>query len=75
MPETRGGRLAGVRRGSILTVGPRVLSEDGWARVWIDTGSGPGYIRMVPAEQLTLAEVDDGEGPYAFYRLHRPVER
>ena len=65
---------AGFRRRPILTVGPRVLPEDRWVRVWIDTGSGPGSVRKVPTERLTLAEVDDGEGPHAFYRLHHPAE-
>jgi hypothetical protein len=58
----------------ILTVGPRPLPETGHARVWIDTGSGPGYVRDVPVGRLTLADVDDGHGPCGYYLLHRPGE-
>ena len=60
--------------GSILTVGPRDLPTTGMVGVWIDTGAGPGYVRKVPVSQLKLAELDDGEGPAAFYTLHRPDE-
>ncbi|GIF45041.1 hypothetical protein Axi01nite_93520 [Actinoplanes xinjiangensis] len=58
----------------ILTVGPRELPADGWARVWIDTGSGPGFVREVQVDRLALAEIDNGEGPHAYYLLHRPSE-
>ncbi len=58
----------------ILTVGPRTLPDAGTARVWIDTGSGPGYVREVSVTRLTLAEVDDGQGDHAFYLLCRPGE-
>ncbi|GGN65191.1 hypothetical protein GCM10010112_26210 [Actinoplanes lobatus] len=59
--------------GTVLVVGPRVLPADGWADVWIDSGSGHGYVRRVPAEQLSLAPLDDGEGESAIYRLHPAV--
>ncbi|MEU4164851.1 hypothetical protein [Actinoplanes sp. NPDC026670] len=53
----------------ILTVGPRNLPANGLVRVWIDIGSGPGYMREVRCDQLTLADEDDGEGDSAVYRL------
>jgi hypothetical protein len=58
---------------SIPTVGPRHLPADGWARVWIDTGSGPGCEQYVRCDRLTLAEIDDGEGDSAIYDLHLPA--
>ncbi|MBW6433448.1 hypothetical protein KZ829_06790 [Actinoplanes hulinensis] len=54
----------------LLAVGPRILPTDGWAEVWIDSGSGFGYVRRVPTDQLALAPLDDGEGENAIYRLH-----
>jgi hypothetical protein len=59
-------------RKPILTVGPRRLPQDGVARVWIDTGSGPGHVREVPVERLALAESDDGQTDHAIYTL-RPA--
>jgi hypothetical protein len=58
----------------ILTVGPRPLPAVGTAAVWIDTGSGPGYVREVSVSRLALAEVDDGQGDHAVYLLCRPGE-
>jgi hypothetical protein len=58
----------------ILTVGPRELPTEGKVRVWIDIGSGPGYMRDVPVDRLTLAEGDDGQGKSAVYRLHPAAE-
>jgi hypothetical protein len=57
-------------RRAVLTVGPRPLPADGWAKVWIDTGSGPGFVRRVRNDRLTLAETDDGDGQSAIYNLH-----
>jgi hypothetical protein len=57
-------------RRTVLTVGPRQLPADGWARVWIDTGSGPGFVRRVRNDRLTLAKSDDGDGQSAIYNLH-----
>lgn len=57
-------------RRAVLTVGPRRLPTDGWVNVWIDTGSGPGYVRQVCSDRLTLADADDGAGESAIYHLH-----
>ncbi|GIF39413.1 hypothetical protein Axi01nite_37240 [Actinoplanes xinjiangensis] len=54
----------------IMAAGPRALPADGFARVWIDIGSGPGYVREVRCDQLTLAEIDDGRSSGAIYVLH-----
>jgi hypothetical protein len=51
-----------------LAVGPRELDQE-WADVWIDTGTGPGFVTRVPAARLTLASIDDGSGDNAIYRL------
>jgi hypothetical protein len=53
-----------------LVVGPRILPGSGVAQVWVDTGSGPGHVREVPVELLTLAPIDDGQGKDATYVLH-----
>lgn len=53
-----------------LAVGPRALPAAGWVEVWIDTGSGGGYVRRVPVSHLSLAPLDDGQGDDAIYRLH-----
>lgn len=55
---------------SVLTVGPRDLPPGGQVPVWIDTGSGPGFARLVSVNQLTLADIDDGAGDSAIYNLH-----
>lgn len=57
----------------IPVVGPRVLPTDGMAEVWIDGGSGAGYVRRVPAKRLVLDPADDGVGHGATYLLQRPV--
>jgi hypothetical protein len=54
----------------IRTVGPRDLPAKGRVRVWIDIGSGPGYMREVRCDQLTLADGDDGQSDSATYLLH-----
>ncbi|MEU4163439.1 hypothetical protein [Actinoplanes sp. NPDC026670] len=61
-------------RRTVLTVGPRHLPADGWASVWLDTGSGPGYVRRVRSDRLTLADADDGDGDSAIYHLHPASE-
>lgn len=50
-------------------VGPRELPKNGQARVWIDSGSGPGHQISVRPEDLTLSELDDGQGRTAIYNL------
>lgn len=59
----------------ILTVGPRILPGSGVVRVWIDNGSGSGYMREVATSRLSLAATDDGEGSSAVYLLHPPSAR
>jgi hypothetical protein len=61
-------------RKPVLTVGPRQLPEGGVARVWIDTGSGPGHVREVPIERLKLADSDDGQTDHALYLLQPATE-
>ncbi|MEV6306099.1 hypothetical protein AB0M02_42270 [Actinoplanes sp. NPDC051861] len=56
-----------------LVVGPRLLDHE-WAEVWIDTGTGPGFVTRVPADRLKLAAIDDGNGDDAIYRLHLATE-
>jgi hypothetical protein len=51
-----------------LVVGPRELDNE-WVEVWLDTGAGPGFVTRVPANRLTLASIDDGNGEDAIYRL------
>jgi hypothetical protein len=53
-------------------VGPRELNQE-WAEVWIDTGTGPGFVTRVPAAQLTLSSIDNGHGNDAIYEL-RPTD-
>jgi hypothetical protein len=55
---------------SAFVVGPRSLSAAGEVEVWIDSGSGPGFVTPVPVNRLTLAPVDDGQGKDATYVLH-----
>jgi hypothetical protein len=62
------------QRQPILAVGPRWLPDTGVARVWVDTGSGPGHVREVPVERLALADSDDGRTNHAVYTL-QPAER
>ncbi|BEL05605.1 hypothetical protein Q0Z83_037960 [Actinoplanes sichuanensis] len=38
--------------------------------MWLDTGSGPGYVKEVRCDQLSLADIDDGKSSSAFYLLH-----
>ncbi|MEO3776971.1 hypothetical protein ABGB16_08970 [Micromonospora sp. B11E3] len=52
-----------------IVVGPRELPTDGRAWVWIDSGSGPGHKISVRHEDLTLSELDDGQGQAAIYNL------
>ena len=66
--------VAAFASGPARAVGPRPLPDSGTARVWIDTGSGPGYEREVTVDRLTLAPDDDGHGPCGYYILHPPVE-
>ncbi|MBO3736957.1 hypothetical protein [Actinoplanes flavus] len=56
-------------RKSILVTGPRELPPAGPVTVWIDAGSGPGYARQVWASDLTVSELDDGQGTSAVYAL------
>nr|GID41957.1 hypothetical protein Aca09nite_84630 [Actinoplanes campanulatus] len=65
--------MAAVTPGPILAVGPRILPTDGFAEVWIDSGSGYGYVRRVRADRLSLAPLDDGTGEHAFFHL-RPEQ-
>jgi hypothetical protein len=44
------------------------------ARVWVDTGSGPGHVREVSVERLALAASDDGQSDHALYTL-QPAPR
>ncbi|MEV6845030.1 hypothetical protein [Actinoplanes sp. NPDC051411] len=55
---------------AVLVVGPRELPDDGFVRVWIDSGSTAGAEIPVPAANLTLADEDDGRGSAAVYALH-----
>lgn len=53
----------------VLMVGPREPPRQGQVWVWIDSGSGPGHKISVHPGDLTLSELDDGQGRAAIYNL------
>ncbi|GIF04309.1 hypothetical protein Asi03nite_18470 [Actinoplanes siamensis] len=55
--------------GAILAVGPRKLPDHGTVQVWVDSGSGGGHEITVPANHLSVAEMDDGQSETAIYTL------
>jgi hypothetical protein len=55
-PTIEGGEMVG----AILAVGPRTLPDAGLVQVWVDAGSGSGHEILVSADDLALAEMDDG---------------
>lgn len=61
--------MAEFRAAEVKVVGPRELPSNGRVRVWMDSGSGPGFEMKVLPEHLTLAESDDGQGAQAVYDL------
>lgn len=53
---------------TILAIGPRELPRTETVEVWFDAGSGlTGQRFMVPVKQLTLSDLDRGEGRSALY--------
>jgi hypothetical protein len=54
---------------AMLAVGPRNLPDDGWVRVWVDSGSAAGREIPVPVESLRLADLDDGRSGSAIYTI------
>jgi hypothetical protein len=53
---------------TILAIGPRTLPTTEAVEVWLDAGSGStGQRVMVSVKQLTLSDLDRGEGATALY--------
>ncbi|MEV6300395.1 hypothetical protein AB0M02_13400 [Actinoplanes sp. NPDC051861] len=53
----------------MLVVGPSKLPPDGDVRVWMDTGSGPGYEFAVPVKDLGVVNDDQADDRGRVYSL------